>query len=201
MKNTVVNKIVGSWIVLSTLLSSCSSSLLSPEEYLLWAKDEQHGLRKSKTIGSYTLEVQYKPLNYILAEELQSGQLKKADTDKRKKELEGMEYFDLKIFDCEKKSSVNNLLAPDQQGMYYFNFQFQDDISLEEGGRVQPCALYHFERAYQLKNRKSFILAFPQSGLPATDKCLIIDSRELGIGKVKLLIDSQTLQETPDLVL
>ncbi len=74
-----------------------------------------------------------------------------------------------------------------QQLLYYFSYTFQKDIYLETENGLNPCVLYHFERSYDLKGSRNFILGFtePNDNEP---KKIVIDSPVFNSGPVKIRI-------------
>lgn len=178
---------------------------LSPKEYISWAHDEAHGLRKSKTLNNIRFEVQYKPAEYIIAMESKGKSIQKSQYDKRKKELEGMEYFDFRIYPPEGYASIvlYGLSHPSesQSRLNYFSFGMQQDLSLEfESGR-NSCKLYHFERASDMAPHRTFVLGFPRNPDSAPDLTFVYNGQEFNTGPVKLKFEQKDLSNLPQIAL
>jgi len=70
--------------------------------------------------------------------------------------------------------------------LYYFSYRFQNDISLEEGPRVQPVLLFHYEQ----HGTKSFVLGFEKSSHPLKEVTLNITSAVLDSIPVKIKVST-----------
>jgi hypothetical protein len=196
MKNMQVNKQL---FYLLVFLGACRPSALPEDKYLNWMKDQKNGCHKVKKVGDISLEVQYKPTDFVMAEEIDGRMLSAQEYSNRKKEIDGLQYFDLRIKD-------NSGLIEGETGskqemnerLYYFSYEFENDLTLIDGNDTLPCVLYHFERTYNLKNTRNFVIGFEKKNRKEMeDKCLVIDSRALGLGIVKIKIDKEALENIP----
>ena len=95
MKNTKALNSLTAFLAL--VLFSCSEGKLNVKDYVAYTENESNGLRKVKTISPYTISVQYKPLDYVVALEQRKSAINKEIMEARKKKLDGMEYFTLRI--------------------------------------------------------------------------------------------------------
>jgi len=134
------------------IFSDVSNDSLNPREYRQWVI--QHCLME-RTAGEIYLKLLYKPYDYIICLETGDSCIKACDDSKLKNELDGMEYFDLRVGLISDRGSPlkHNLLNQDQYSdrVKYYAFQFQNDISLiTTGGDTIHPQLFHFERAYDL---------------------------------------------------
>jgi hypothetical protein len=198
--NNIYQRLV--WVpFLALMLGGCGPSQLPPVEYARWISDYAHGIHKKKEIKPYVFDVQLKPHDFIILNEFRGQINDSASYMKRKRELGGMQYFDLKISsaggDLIKSGASSE--AEYQQRLYYFSFDFQKDISLMDGDKMLPCGLFHFERSYSLSATRNFVLGFQGGGSEENDKTLVIDSEVLGLGTVKIKFDKDDLSEIPQL--
>ncbi len=192
------------WLGISMLIMSlvgCGEKSLDAKKYVAWVKNKENGLNKTTEIGNYVFEVQQKPSEYIVVNEFKGNTTDKNKILKRVQEIDDLVYFDLKISlkdggDFLEKTSVDQ---PDYyQKLYYLSFEFQKEIKLEENGELKDCILYHFEKSYDLKGIRTFVLGFKKSKT-ASDKTLVIDSKFLESGIVKIKFNKELLQELPEL--
>ena len=198
----------GKIILLATILSvvlffeNCKKDELSPVEYAAWVENESNGLKVKKNISDYEFTLLYKPLDYVVVREMKSEELKKKLLDERKKELEGMQYYTLKI----KSNTSNDLMktgisSEDEyyQRLEYFMSPAQDDISLIDGRDTLPCLLYHFERNYGLAPFNNIVLGFAKTEdkKEQKDKTLIYDDQVLGTGKIQITIKGNDIEQLP----
>lgn len=193
-------------IVLLLLLQSCSAPELVPSDYVAWVNDEANGLLKKKTINPLEVELLYKPVPYIIANEKRSNEIAKADYDSRAKELEGMQYFTLKLGIVGEQQDVTNYgvedAAQQQERLNYLSFAMQKDIKLIEGGDTLACQLYHFERSYDIASYRTFVLAFEQKEEnKAQDKTLVLDLPYFKTGPIKLNYKTSELEAIPTIKL
>jgi len=195
-------KRVASWLIIlmSMVLISCSSSL-SPSEYVKWVASEDNGLVKTKTIEEVSVKVQYKPLAYIIANEMRTNDIKSKVYKEREKELEGMQYYNV-VLDITDARNILNYKVSDMGGqqarIQYLSFGMQQDIYLEEDGKELPCKLFHFERTYNISKERTFLLAFEQNkNTLAKNKTLVINSPMLGTGPIKVKFLAKDLKQLP----
>ncbi|MEO1438568.1 MAG: hypothetical protein AAFV80_23715 [Bacteroidota bacterium] len=181
---------------------------MKPKELSLWVKDEDNGLRKTKVIEDIVFDVQYKPKDFQVANYYKKAELSKTEYEAVHEKYEDLHFFDLKI-------SVNDPLQKDitryqvanneewQERLYYLSFPMQHDIKLVEGRDTIPCALYHFERSYDVADHRTFVLAFAKQENQSDHlpKTLIIDSPVFRTGPVKLKFSESALKNLPGLKL
>jgi hypothetical protein len=193
------------FMIVSLMMMSCNNSSLSPSEYVKYVADEANGLVKTKNIGEVNIKVQYKPISYLIANEMRTNDISKADFDERKKELESMQYYNLTLDIADARNILNYNVSSQshqQERIHYLSFGIQQDIRLMENGKELPCILYHFERTYDISKERTFLIAFNQdeSTKDAT-KTFILDSAVLGIGTIKIQFDGKNIQELPKMKL
>lgn len=196
------------WTVLSMLLAclimSCNASL-SPSDYVKWVSNPENGLVKTKSIEEVSVKAQYKPIPYIIANELRTNDIKIQEYQKREKELEGMQYYNL-VLDITDSRNILNYKISDmgeqQARIQYLSFGMQQDIYLEEDGKELPCKLFHFERNYNITKERTFLLAFEQDkDTQIKDKTLVINSAMLGTGPIKVKFLAKDLAQLPTMTI
>lgn len=155
----------------------CNNSL-NKKDYIVWIRDYENGLHRKVTSHNMIFDVQYKPIDYIISLENLS-QFKDFSLNSRRKDLGGMIYFTLKISNNKAKDIFKDNLHSDQEyyeRLYYYSFQFKNDLSLNIKGKKIPCTAFHFEKSYNMTPDKTFLLGF--------EKDEIINS-----GDIKLIIN------------
>jgi len=182
--------------------SSCGKQALIPSEYVSWVNDETNNLLKRKTVHPLTIEVLHKPIPYIIANEKRTNDISKEDYESRTKELDGMQYYTLKISTIE--GDITNYGVTDkaqQDERYsYLSFAMKKNIKLIEGQDTLACKLFHFERAYDLTPYRTFVLAFEQNQDTRTiNKTIIIDLPYFKTGPIKLNYKTSDLESIPSL--
>jgi hypothetical protein len=193
-------------IILSILvvISACGNQELIPSEYVSWVNDETNHLLKRKTVHPLIIEALYKPIPYIIANEKRTNDISKEEYDARKKELEGMQYYTLKLSTIEGDITSYGVTDKAQQDerYNYLSFAMKNDIVLQIGEEILPCKLFHFERSYDLVDYRSFVLAFEvKEAHKNKDKTLILDIPYFQTGPIKLNYKTSDLDEIPSLKL
>lgn len=188
------------------LLTSCGKDALLPSDYIAWVNDANNSLLKTKSIVPLEVEVLYKPLPYIIANEQRTNKIDKTVYEARIKELKGLQYYTLKLGITGGKLDVTNYEVNDngqqQDRLNYLSFAMQKDIKLVEQGDTLSCVLYHFERSYDIVSYRTFVLAFEEKETNRlTDKTLILDLPYFKTGPIKLNYKIADLEAIPNLKL
>lgn len=165
-------------------LSACSNSM-SLNEYKDWVTNPDNGLLVQKERGRYFYELQFQPSNLL------HGSSSEPEVSK-----EGLQQYILTIgIQGNKvdfiKEGTNDLMAI-QKKEYYFSYQFQEHIYLEESGEKIPCILFHFEKTVNLKNSRTFVLGFPNVH-DAKESTVVINSPLLSDLPLKFKINKRNI--------
>ncbi len=170
---------------------SCSQSL-SQEEYMAWVEDYENGLHIAKTLGDFSFDLQYKPTQYVLFQEGVSPEGENLSVD------DNMQYYTLVIgLNNKNIDFIDSGISEQERAekLYYYSYLFQNDIYLEENGQRLPCLLFHFERSYDLKTSRTFVLAFDNPNPGSKKTQFVIDSPWLNVGPVKFYVDKNNIPE------
>lgn len=183
-------------------INTSEEEYLDSENLIAWVEDASNGLIVEKEINEYRFSTIYKPLDYIVAKDLNKNEITKEELATNKAEIEDLQYFTFRIG---LKANEGDLLKHNlrEANEYYarvehFSFAMQNDIVLFQGQDTLKCVLYHFERTYGATPFLNFNLAFEKT-LNNGDKTLIIDDQVLGIGRVKLTIPKEKIIKAPKL--
>jgi hypothetical protein len=181
-------------VVSVALLSSCTNSL-DREEFFQWMRNEKNGLHIVQSSGDYKFDVQFEPSNYVaLRQHAESPGQAVGDV---LKEAQNLQYFTLTVGLVNQEGdfldhNVSNL-SQKQQMLYYYSYQFQDDIKLEDEGTTLPCVLYHFERSADVKNSRTFVMAFENPHKDSKEVKLVIQSPVFGAVPVGITISKNNI--------
>ena len=187
------------------ILISCGEEVVSelaPASYVRWVKEEDHGLRVAKQIKELEFTAQYKPLDFIVAQEQRSETLEKELLETRKAEL-GTDYlyYNFRIKNIEGNLSPLGAGANSdqiyQQRLGYFTFDAQQDLYLLHGQDTLPCSLFQFVRNYDIAPYIEFALGFKKSGAITEDITFVFEDKVLGIGKTQLLFKEAIFKDLP----
>lgn len=177
----------------------------TPLEYVKWVSDSKNGLKKIESRGPVTIDLQYKPIPFVIANEFRKTKIEERAYTERFLELEGAQYYTLKL-------KVDPTIAPDitkynvssipehQQRLYYLAYQLQNDIKLVDGNDTLSTQLFHFERSYDITPHRTFVLAFNDKNKnKKADKTFILDSKPLGIETLEIKFTEEELNNLPTL--
>ncbi len=192
-------------VLLALPIGACNRDTLSPLQFVQWVDSEKNGLLVKKEIGDYEFSLQYRPEEYIVLMEEKNEQISREKINMRKKRLEGLEYYTLRI-GSKRNTDVLKTGVGSEQGYYdrlgYFIADMENDISLIEGNDTLACSLYHFERNYGMTPRCTFLLGFEKSKEKkngSSDRTLLFADRALGTGPVYLKIKQSDITNIPEL--
>lgn len=193
-------------IIVIILLSACSEKEMMPKEFANYVASEESGLLVKKQVNEFVFELLYEPIEYKIVNQLRAENVSNAEYNELEDAMKGMQYYVLKIgVEGSNKSILKYLLESEedyQNRLAYFSFGFQNSIYIEEDGVQIPCSLFHFERAYDLTPKRTFVLGFEQnSKTKYNDKTIVIDSDFFKTGKVKIKINGSDIESLPSLIL
>lgn len=187
-------------IVLVLFTFSCTEEL-SPVDYDNWVKSAENGLHKEKRVGDYVFDIQYKTPEFMVLNLLKGKVERKAQLDSLTNKYKDLHYFNLQIgLKNQSEDLLKYRLQSEQEyndRLYYFAYNFEKDLKLKVGEQELPCALFVFERSFDLKPSRSFVLAFEKDSTVNEDITLVIDSPYFNTGKVQVTINTQ--QEIPSI--
>lgn len=186
------------------VLSSCSNGM-KPSEYVKWIKDSKHGLHKSKQVQNIIVEAQYKPVPYIIANEMRTNEIQSNVFREREKELEGLQYFDIKLSINHPSYDVTNYEVYNEKDkddrINYLSFGLKNDIYLLQGQDTMRCRLFHFERSYDVTPHRTFVLAFDNTNQKNEDKIVVINTPIFNVGPIKLKFKKEDFNNLPSIKL
>lgn len=193
-------KVVSSRFLIVVLLGIClaCSQVLDKPAYMSFVSSYEHGLHQKKEVGDYVFDVQYKPTAYkALQESPAKASMEQLATFIKEDSLDGMQYYDLKIGVKGNQIDILKFGAANEQAyyqkLYYFSYEFAQDIYIMQNGKKLPCKLFHFERSYDLSPMRTFILGFEKPAGKEQTRTLVIDSNLFGTGAVKILFEEKIL--------
>lgn len=178
-------------VLIPVIFTSCNNTL-DEHAFSRWMTDYDNGLHVRRASGDYLLDLQFTPASYVALHENSGG-----DFRVRVKELEDLQYYTLTIGLSDSNDDFLNHGIRDQQEkqrlLYYYSYLFQDDITLEDNGTVLPCVLYHFERSADMKNSRTFVLAFENPYRESTESKVVIQSPAIGALPVKIKVSKTNI--------
>lgn len=189
-------------LLLAVTIGACTKSR-KPADYARWITDPANGLYQEKQLGDLAFTVQLKPAPYIALLESRGAAPDAAQIEKRTQELQPYYHVDVNILTNKGKSSVfEGTTDPAAYGslVNYFSNEAQQDFRLVAGTDTLNCALYHFERTYELVPQNTINLVFQRPDHFTGDLQLIYTDRRLHTGDIRFTFPERTLTQLPKLV-
>jgi hypothetical protein len=182
------------WLLVTIGLCMSCTPRLGREEFVGWVQSYEHGLHVKQVFSEYEFDVQYQPNAYRAL--LRNPNITEAEYA-QEQDGDALQYYTLTISLQDKNTDFLNYgistMEEKQQKLYYYSYNFQDDIHLEEGGKTFPCALYHFERSADVSNSRTFVLAFEKADEVSKTARLVINGESFGTPPVHIEIEKNTL--------
>lgn len=195
-------KVAGNIEVENGLVAAKDAPLMNVHDFVQWVQNPENGFRKEKKMDDLTFSVQYKPYEYIVCMEERKEEIKDTLMKNRIGEINGMQYYDLKISLNEGAGELlkYQLASPQQytERVNYFAFNMQNNIQLVEGNDTLPCSLYHFERAYDAAPSGTFLLGFQVTkNKLSQEKTLLVYDKTFNKGMLKFTFRKKDLKNLP----
>jgi hypothetical protein len=192
-------------IVEAPVSEKIKEEVMPVNEYIKWVKDPRNGLLKIKAMDELEYAVQYKPYPYIICMEEQTDKLADTMVSRKIKELESVQYYDLKISlkDGQGELLKSKLGSADEydKRVKYFAFGMQQDIQLVDGTDTLPCIMYHFERAYDVAPYCTVLLGFENDKTKSgKQKTVLVYDKTFNKGLLKFTFKENRLQTLPKLL-
>ena len=177
--------IFSSCLALMLLMQSCISRIQDQEAYQQWYQENQADLVSDKQVGSFQFQLSYLPSSILLMQEYGEAVQARPDYDSLLADRAAFDYYALRIYNMQEPASILTHSAWNiedyQHRIQYLAFDMQQDIKLLSGSDTTACALYHFERSYDVKPYTTLMLAFPAQELSST---FLYDDQIWGLGPV-----------------
>jgi hypothetical protein len=193
------------FILMLFSLAACRRSSLPLREYINYVETEEKGLKRTVVIDGWEYNFQYKPYDYIIAQELK-GQHNDSFYKQRLKQLQGTAWFNVRFKKQNSNSSPLRYNATSQQEYearysYYLSSAMKDLALIYGSDTLHPIS-YVFETSYNLAPQETMVVGF---ALPYGDTCpvrpmkLAYYERVFKNGIIKASFDEQTLKAIPKL--
>lgn len=187
-------------LLLALLLAATGCAV--EKDPVKYSENEQNGLRKTITAGPLIYTIQYKPAAYITRME----HLDQAAAGERKKQLEGMAWFNItfRVKDYNQSPLRYNIKGMEeyvQRQDYYLNAA-PADMYLLYGKDTLYVNSYWFENNQNLAAHETIIVGFKLPGAelqPEKDLRFSFYDRVYKNGILKTVIRKEDLEEIPEL--
>jgi hypothetical protein len=176
-----------------TLPCACNKRI-DRNDYFAKINSHDSGLHNKVVSGTFYFDVLYTPPEYQVLLNSDEALTKEQVADLAAKNR-ALQYYQLEIGVLDNSADLVQTLSRNkdvsEQVLYYLSYRFQNDIFLEAQGQKYQCALFHFERSFDLRNSRKFLLAFEND--PSEEVFLVVDSKLLSESSVKVPIDKSNI--------
>ena len=190
-------------ILLSFCIAGCLENKKTVGEFVKWIENPENGLRRSKESEGFEVIAQYRPVAYIICSESKNKTLTPEQYEKRKLQLDGMEYYQVRL-----RSTLGDplMFGSSDQNVYhmrnnYLMFGQKEDISLLRNNDTIPCSLYHFVNYQGLAPYADILLGFTADTTFNGEHELIYNDRVFGFGPLHFTFTEDEIKSVPELIL
>ena len=181
------------------LLLGCQSLPQTPEELATYARDPEHGLVQEKQVGGIHMQVQYRPTDLLINQELQDDRSAERVVALRKK-YDRYAYFILS-FSRDGKSPLYQQANHGRFSETLQNLAFRMDQFAQVITAQQDTVLLldsAFPRLYGHGSSTPVMLVFDRTKLPDRGKIrLSVADVGLGTGRQEFVFDASKLRHAP----
>lgn len=171
-----------------------SETSIAKKEYPKWVESKENGLNNLKIINKFNYEIQYKPIEYILAKKNYDS-LKVSDYD-------NLHYIDLKLSheDFQEYLKIDLVEQNDYyHRLKYFSFEIQNDVQLIDGNDTLKCIFSHFERTYGITPYIKIVMAFEKNIGSKNDLYFSYHDQVFNNGIIILPVKNEALKNIPQI--
>lgn len=180
---------------------------LEPADYVQWVSSPENGLKVTEQVGQYRFQLQYKPADFVIANEQKKTELATSLVERRREQLQEMQYFNLRISglgnNANPTESETTTAQSNEDRRDFFSFQFGSHLLLADGADTIPCTLFHMIPSGTDTQVADFVLGFEapeQNMTEASAKTLLIDGQPFGTETIGLTITSTSIHHIPTLI-
>lgn len=168
--------------------------------YIKYVTDPVNGLFQEKEINSYQFAIQYKPLDWMLLQDVKNNSF---DNDEARTKYESSCYFIIKIKGIG-KTTEQGFSPTEATGLIttadsYLNFQMQQDVFLVAGTDTLQCGIMHREPYNSLTDMNTFIMAFKKPKCSQCDYSIIYNGNYFDSKLLKFNFRKEDLNHVPKL--
>lgn len=196
---------MGKWLMLFPvlLIYGCNSSGLDIKAYKTYIEEEKNGLTVSKTIGELNYRLNYCSPEYLLIKELRGGPIEDKILIEKKKELDSMYVFQLRIKDMGCHQDVLAHGIYDDQNYFervdLLSYAMEENIIMINSGDTLFPAVFHFERTYGVAPYADFMMAFNIGNRKANDFRILLNDQFFHNGLIQFNINEKSINGLPKL--
>jgi len=196
------------FLLLLAGIAGCSEQKqVSPRTYLQWVQNPANGLQITHKKGPYTFTMQFEPLPYKALKRTglsNSGASNKQAIRRAKAEMEGLQYFLLKV----SAKQATRLLPdkkdgkPDKKLHNYLAYDIYQDVKLLQGNDTLDCVMHNYEPPIQGAQYLRLQFAFkPAKNAPKTNKTILLQDNAWTRQTIHFQFDKKDLANIPTLKL
>jgi hypothetical protein len=135
----------------------------NPQDLVNWVDHNDQIVRK-RVMGDFEFSLKRLSPDLLALQELQGNTSNAVAFEEAKSHYTGLTYFRLNI---QNKNFHKELLQYNVNSneeytrrLDYYAFELNNDLSLDDGKNIVPCAIHQFERTFNIESGLNFMIAF-----------------------------------------
>ena len=194
-------------LVSAAFFSEGCKKELKSVDYMHFVQSKENGLRKTISVDGWDYMIQYKPYDYIIANEHVAGNTG-FDAGKRLAMLKGTAWFNVSVKRTDGKISPMRFNLSDRSDYdkrldYFLNGAMKDfKLIYDKKDTLYPMS-YEFENNYNLTPQETMVIAFslPKGEeMPAKDMQISYNDRVFKNGIIKAVFSEKDLNNIPNII-
>lgn len=182
---------------------SCAPGQLSKDELVAYIRDEEHGLKQSVTLGNTTVEVQYRPTDLWVAQELNDGQPQPSLLDSLRKKYDRYYYFILSLSRNNKEAlhQVEEGFGQYSELVQTLSFRMPEYVTLTTAAQdTIPVGDFMLNRTYGMSSATEVLFVFSREKAMGQEWVQFnLNEFGLGVGNQRFRFKRSDLDAVPAL--
>lgn len=182
---------------------SCAPGPLSKDELVAYIREQEHGLKQSVTLGNTTVEVQYRPTDLWVAQELNDGQPQPSQLDSLRKKYDRYYYFILSLSRNNKEAlhQVEEGFGQYSELVQTLSFRMPEYVTLTTAAQdTIPVGDFMLNRTYGMSSATEVLFVFSREKAAGQDWVQFnLNEFGLGVGNQRFRFKRSDLEAVPAL--
>lgn len=190
-------------VCLACAAIACAPSQLSKDELVEYIRDEENGVKHSATLGKTVVDVQYRPTDLWVAQELNGETPRPSQVDSLRKKYEHYYYFILSLSRNNKEAlhQVDEGFGQYSELVQTLSFRMPEYVTLTTAAQdTIPVGDFMLNRTYGMSSATEVLFVFSREKV--TDQEWVqfnLNEFGLGIGNQRFRFKRSDLEAVPAL--
>lgn len=184
-------------VIAGYLLTACNTNFSNTADAKKFIEDKDNGLRKEIRVDRIVYCYQYKPTDYMMANE--AGDEDPAAQEQRKKDLDQMWWFNVELSVADFNQSplryqLTSMEEYQQRQDYMLNYAPRDFALIADADTLHPAS-YWFENNQNLTPHETVVLAFEKPKQIPEEVQLVFNDQLFRNGMIKATFETKKLNK------